>query len=160
VVKIDPATLPRRANIHWLGSKSYTQLPEYLAHWDAGFMPFALNAATRFISPTKTPEFLAAGVPVVSTPIRDVVRPYGDEGLVGISGDPAAFEGVLAEAMQRPRTDWLAAVDRRLAGMSWDRTYLRMAARMEEAKAAARAGATAVATGRSLAIAAREVAGV
>ena len=88
VVKIDPATLPRRANIHWLGGKSYEDLPRYLAGWDVGFMPFALNESTRFISPTKTPEFLAAGVPVVSTPITDVVRPYGEKGLVEIAETP------------------------------------------------------------------------
>ena len=74
VVKIDPADLPRLPNIHWLGSKSYAELPSYFAHWDAGWMPFALNEATRYISPTKTPEFLAAGLPVVSTAIVDVVR--------------------------------------------------------------------------------------
>jgi hypothetical protein len=57
VVKIDPDTLPRLPNVHWLGGKSYDELPEYMANWTAGWMPFALNAATRFISPTKTPEF-------------------------------------------------------------------------------------------------------
>ena len=79
VVKIDPADLPRLPNIHWLGGKTYDELPAYLAGWDVGFMPFALNEATRYISPTKTPEFLAAGMPVVSTPITDVVRPYGEK---------------------------------------------------------------------------------
>ena len=88
VVKIDPAILPQRPNIHWLGGKSYNELPHYLSGWDVGFMPFALNEATKFISPTKTPEFLAAGVPVVSTPITDVVRPYGEKGLVEIARTP------------------------------------------------------------------------
>src|SRR3712207_4223372 len=87
VVKIDPNSLPQRPNIHWLGGKSYADLPRYLFGWDVGFMPFALNEATRFISPTKKPEFLAAGVPVVSTPINDVVRPYGEKGLVEIGKD-------------------------------------------------------------------------
>ncbi len=77
VVKIDPATLPRLSNIHWLGMKDYQSLPEYFAGWDLAAMPFALNDSTRYISPTKTPEYLAAGLPVVSTPIRDVVRQYG-----------------------------------------------------------------------------------
>jgi glycosyltransferase involved in cell wall biosynthesis len=122
-VKIDPATLPRRANIHWLGSKSYAELPRYLAGWDVGIMPFALNEATRFISPTKTPEFLAAGVPVVSTGIRDVIRPYGEKGLVEIA---ASAEEMVAKAealMARPRASWLARVDRHLAGGSWDKTW-------------------------------------
>ena len=77
VVKIDPAQLPQRANIHYLGAKPYAELPSYLAGWDFALLPFALNESTRFISPTKTPEYLAAGLPVVSTPIRDVVAPYG-----------------------------------------------------------------------------------
>jgi glycosyltransferase involved in cell wall biosynthesis len=121
--KIDPATLPRRANIHWLGSKSYADLPRYLGGWDVGIMPFALNEATRFISPTKTPEFLAAGVPVVSTAIRDVVRPYGEKGLVEIA---ASAEDMVAKAealMARPRGPWLSRVDRHLAAGSWDKTW-------------------------------------
>ena len=85
VVKIDPAILPRAENIHYLGSKSYQELPAYLAGWDLALIPFAINESTRFISPTKTPEYLAAGKPVISTPIRDVVTPYGDENLVHIA---------------------------------------------------------------------------
>jgi glycosyltransferase involved in cell wall biosynthesis len=126
VVKIDPATLPRRRNIHWLGGKSYADLPRYLSGWDVGFMPFALNEATRFISPTKTPEFLAAGVPVVSTPINDVVRPYGEKGFVEIAG--AAHE-VVAKAetlLARPKDAWLQRVDRYLAAGSWDKTWSAM----------------------------------
>jgi UDP-galactopyranose mutase len=65
VVKIDPATLPRRANVHYLGGKSYTELPAYLSGWDVALLLFARNESTRFISPTKTPEYLAACRPVV-----------------------------------------------------------------------------------------------
>ncbi|WP_244470839.1 glycosyltransferase [Microvirga massiliensis] len=126
VVKIDPAGLPRLANIHWLGSKSYKQLPQYLAGWDVGFMPFALNEATRFISPTKTPEFLAAGVPVVSTPITDVVRPYGDKRFVEIAKSPADVIEKAELLMQRPREPWLQRVDRHLAAGSWDKTWAAM----------------------------------
>jgi UDP-galactopyranose mutase len=89
-------------------------------------MPFAINEATRFISPTKTPEFLAAGVPVISTPITDVVRPFGERGLVEIAGDPASFVGKAARLMRRPKERWLAAVDRHLATTSWDKTWARM----------------------------------
>src|SRR5215211_3245326 len=84
VVKIDPATLPSHPNIHYLGSKKYHELPEYLAGWDIALLLFAQNESTRFISPTKTPEYLAAGKPVFSTPIRDVVHPYGQMELVRI----------------------------------------------------------------------------
>lgn len=69
VVKIDAAALPRLANLHWLGAKAYAQLPNYMANWDACWMPFALNDSTRFISLTKTPEFLAAGLSLMLTPV-------------------------------------------------------------------------------------------
>lgn len=123
IVKIDPAALPRRPNLHWLGPKPYGELPSYLAGWDLGFMPFALNESTRFISPTKTPEFLAAGLPVVSTPVADVVRDYGEAGLVEIASGPDAFAERLAALLVRPRAVWLERVDERLSGTSWDRTW-------------------------------------
>jgi hypothetical protein len=123
VVKIDPAVLPRRPNIHWLGHKSYSELPAYLSGWDVGFMPFAINAATRFISPTKTPEFLAAGVRVVSTPIRDVVRSYGKPGLVEIATSAEEMAEKVRMLMVSSREEWLQRVDRRLAITSWDATW-------------------------------------
>jgi glycosyltransferase involved in cell wall biosynthesis len=126
VVKIDPSTLPGRSNLHWLGCKDYGELPAYLAHWDAGFMPFALNAATQFISPTKTPEFLAAGLRVVSTPVRDVVRDWGDGGYVEIARSPQDFAGRLSHVLEMPRGCWLQHVDRALSGLSWDGTWQRM----------------------------------
>ncbi|HEY4590726.1 MAG TPA: glycosyltransferase, partial [Thermoanaerobaculia bacterium] len=101
VVKIDPETLPRRSNLHYLGMKAYDELPSYLAGWDAALMPFAANESTRFISPTKTPEYLAGGRPVVSTPIRDVVRPYGELALVEIAEDPEAFVAAAERSMRR-----------------------------------------------------------
>ena len=107
VVKIDPATLPHGPNVHYLGGKSYQDLPQYLSGWDVAMLPFALNASTRFISPTKTPEYLAAGKPVVSTPIRDVVRGYGDEGLVAIAGAAEEFAGAIDAALS-PQTEVLA----------------------------------------------------
>ena len=126
VVKIDPASLPQRPNIHWLGGKSYNELPHYLAGWDVGFMNFALNESTKFISPTKTPEFLAAGVPVVSTPITDVVRPYGEKGLVEIAKDAAEVVAKVEAIRARPKEAWLAKVDRHLASGSWDKTWASM----------------------------------
>jgi UDP-galactopyranose mutase len=133
VVKIDPAVLPRAANIHYLGLRAYDALPDYLAGWDVALLPFARNDATRFISPTKTPEYLAAGCAVVSTSIRDVVRPYGELGLARIADDPNAFvaaaEAALAEdAAARQRT-----ADALLAGMSWDVTWRSMWAQVRAA---------------------------
>ncbi|MBJ6124158.1 glycosyltransferase [Microvirga splendida] len=126
VVKIDPASLPQRPNIHWLGGKSYNELPHYLAGWDVGFMNFALNEATKFISPTKTPEFLAAGVPVVSTAITDVVRPYGEKGLVEIARNAGEVVAKVETILARPKDPWLARVDRHLAAGSWDKTWASM----------------------------------
>jgi hypothetical protein len=85
-----------------------------------------MNEATRFISPTKTPEFLAAGVPVVSTPIRDVVRPYGDKGLVEIASTPEQFVKRSEFLMERPEASWLAQVKKQLATTSWDATWSSM----------------------------------
>lgn len=132
--KIDPADLPRAANLHWLGGKTYADLPAYLANWDVGFMPFAINAATKFISPTKTPEFLAAGLPVVSTPIADVIAPYGDLGLVEIAATAAdtvtAIERVMARTKGAGHAPWLARVDTQLARGSWDQVWADMHDRM------------------------------
>ena len=106
VVKVDPARLPRAANIHWLGQRAYGELPAYMAGWDVALMPFALNAATRFISPTKTPEYLAAGCPVVSTPVRDVVRSYGGVAGVRIAEGADAFVAACDAALAEGKPDW------------------------------------------------------
>lgn len=128
VVKIDPATLPQHENIHYLGGRDYKQLPAYLAGWDLAMMPFARNEATRFISPTKTPEYLAAGKPVVSTSIRDVVRPYGESKLVRIADTVADFVTEAEQAMQQDTaaSGWLNRVDAFLEQISWDRTWASM----------------------------------
>jgi UDP-galactopyranose mutase len=144
VVKIDPASLPRAANLHWVGPRGYDELPAWLAHWNVGFMPFALNESTRFISPTKTPEFLAAGLPVVSTPVTDVVRDYGDPGLVEIALTAEEMAARADMLLGRPSRPWLARVDAHLARTSWDRTWQAMAAAVAERAAppvAARTGA-------------------
>jgi glycosyltransferase involved in cell wall biosynthesis len=130
VVKIAPERLPRLPNIHWLGQKTYAELPSYIAGWDVAVMPFARNGATKFISPTKTLEYLAAGKPVVSTSIRDVVRPYGEEGLVRIADDPAAFieavDATLKLSGTAARTAHRGMCDAMLAQTSWDRTWTKM----------------------------------
>ncbi len=132
VVKIDPASLPQRPNIHWLGGKRYEELPAYLANWDIGFMPFAINESTKFISPTKTPEFLAAGLPVVSSAITDVVTPYGDEALVEIASTADEVVAAVGRLLAADRGPWLARVDARLSRGSWDRTWAAMLALITE----------------------------
>ncbi len=124
--KFDSALLPRRPNIHYLGLKAYDDLPAYLAGWDVATLPFARNAATRYISPTKTPEYLAAGLPVVSTSIRDVVHPYGDQGLVHIADAPVDFVAAAEAARAEDAAARRSKADPLLAGMSWDRTWERM----------------------------------
>ncbi|WP_347156653.1 glycosyltransferase family 1 protein [Pontibacter chitinilyticus] len=134
VVKIDPALLPQNENIHYLGSKSYQELPAYVSGWDVAMLPFAINESTKFISPTKTPEYLAAGKPVVSTPIRDVVRPYGDAKLVHIALGPDAFIAATEEALlQAEDAKWQSEVEAFLADMSWDQTWRRMVELMSKA---------------------------
>jgi len=132
VVKIGEEDLPKADNIHYLGGKSYDELPEYIGGWDVAMMPFALNESTRFISPTKTPEYLAAGRPVVSTPIRDVVRPYGDAGLVRIASTPEEFVRGIEEALNEDAAERRSKADEFLETMSWDKTYEAMSELIDE----------------------------
>lgn len=137
VAKISPDDLPRAANIHYLGQKAYADLPAYLSGWDAALMPFALNEATRFISPTKTPEYLAAGLAVVSTRIVDVIRTYGDTKGVFLTGGVEEFTSACdaAVALSHSGGDWLTKVDAMLALSSWDKTFGSMASLVEQAVA-------------------------
>jgi UDP-galactopyranose mutase len=137
VVKIDPATLPRHPNIHYLGAKSYDDLPRYIAGWDVAILPFARNEATRFISPTKTPEYMAAGKPVVSTSIRDVVRPYGQQGLVRIADEVPAFVRACMAAMAEDPVERTTRADAFLRQTSWDGTWTRIRVLIEESCGAA-----------------------
>ncbi len=135
--KIDPGALPARPNLHYLGAKAYAALPGYAANWQAATMPFAMVEATRFISPTKTPEYLAAGLPVVSTPIADVVRQYGGCPGVQVAGTPQAFAACIDRALALRPASWQPAADALLAGMSWDGTWAAMAALIGRALAEA-----------------------
>jgi UDP-galactopyranose mutase len=134
VVKIDPATLPQAPNIHYLGPKSYDELPRYIASWDVALLPFARNEATRFISPTKTPEYMAAGRPVVSTSIRDVVRPYGQQALVRIADTVEEFVAACAAAMAEDATARTRSADGFLRQTSWDGTWAQMRRLIDEAR--------------------------
>ncbi|MBX9578839.1 MAG: FAD-dependent oxidoreductase [Gemmataceae bacterium] len=152
VVKIDPATLPRRPNIHYLGQQGYADLPNFLAGWDVALLPFARNESTRLISPTKVLEYMAAGKPVVSTRIADIVEPYG--AMVGLGDEPAEFlaacEAALNESPEAAarRRERFAGV---LARTSWDAAAAAMEEMIEEAAvraSVARAGRP-VRTGRA-----------
>jgi UDP-galactopyranose mutase len=136
IVKIDPVNLPRRGNIHYPGSKTYQELPQYIAGWDVALLPFARNDATRFISPTKTPEYLAAGKPVVSTSIRDVVRPYAHQGLVRIADTVDEFVAACEAALAEQASERLRKADVFLRQTSWDGTWSRMRNLVDAALAA------------------------
>jgi UDP-galactopyranose mutase len=147
--KIDPIALPRAANIHYLGAKTYSDLPAYIAGWDVAMLPFARNEATRYISPTKTPEYLAAGKPVVSTSIRDVVRPYGQNGLARIADTVDDFVAAIEAALAEPPSDRLRAADAFLTHLSWDGTWTQMRQLVERAIAARRTARSAEALSAS-----------
>jgi glycosyltransferase involved in cell wall biosynthesis len=130
VVKISDEDLPKRPNIHYLGGKTYAELPAYLSGWDVALMPFAMNESTQFISPTKTPEYLAGGKPVVSTPVKDVVRHYGHLEGVKIASTAEEFVAGCDEALElsrNPESGWLAEADLMLSATSWDTVQARMA---------------------------------
>jgi UDP-galactopyranose mutase len=131
--KVDPASLPQAPNLHYLGGKPYADLPRYLAGWDVAMMPFARNDATRFISPTKTPEYLAGGRPVATTSVRDVVSPYGEIGLVHVGDTPRQFLDAIERGLREDVTDLRARADAFLGGRSWDDTWRRMLALVSDA---------------------------
>jgi glycosyltransferase involved in cell wall biosynthesis len=126
VVKISEDELPKGNNVHYLGQKQYEELPTYLAHVDVAMMPFAINDSTRFISPTKTPEYLAAGKPVISTPIRDVVRPYGEKDLVVIAENSDKFIAGLEHLINDDQTQRQARATAHVNRLSWDGTWQSM----------------------------------
>ena len=138
VVKISEEDLPRRPNIHYLGQRDYRDLPAFLAGWDVCLMPFAINEATRFISPTKVLEYMAAELPIVSTPIADVVGPYG--GVVAIADGADAFAAACAAALaldDAGREAKAAAMREQVARTSWERTAQAMASLLDAAYAQA-----------------------
>ncbi len=150
IVKINPADLPRRPNIHYLGAKSYNELPAYLAGWDVALLLFARNESTRYISPTKTPEYLAAGRAVVSTSIRDVVRPYGERAMVRVADTVTDFVLAVEAAMKEDEGERLRQVDEFLAQTSWNQTWAGMSELIKEAVAARRVAAGQAAGAKAL----------
>ena len=127
VTKISPDSLPKRANIHYLGCKDYKALPDYLAGWDIALMPFAINASTEYISPTKTPEYLAGFKPVISTPINDVIHPYGKLNLVNIASTAEEFIASAEKILKNTENDqWKKNVNKCLAKTSWEITFQQM----------------------------------
>jgi UDP-galactopyranose mutase len=139
VVKIDPASVPQRPNLHWLGQQPYELLPRLIEGWEVGLLPFAINESTRFISPTKTLEYMAAGKPAVSTAIKDVATLYGD--VVRIARSADEFVAACAAALEEPpakRCERLLAMQASVARSSWARTAETIHAALEGRLAAGR----------------------
>jgi UDP-galactopyranose mutase len=130
VVEIDPSELPRRPNIHYLGDRSYKDLPAYFSGWDVAVAPFSRGESTRLIAPVETSEYLAAGVPMVSTSIRDLELVYGRRGLVKIADTTDDFVAAAERLMNRhgdcDYDAWLDRVDEALVSCAWDETWARM----------------------------------
>lgn len=127
VMRSSRNAVPKLPNIHWLGRKTYDELPEYASGWDLTMLPYAHNKVTRYVNPTKTAEYLASGKPVIATPVIDVLRQYGRTGLVQIAGTPEEFIRVATAELENPdRSDWMDQVDEWLSGQSWDKTFQRM----------------------------------
>jgi glycosyltransferase involved in cell wall biosynthesis len=116
--KVDPATLPMRPNLHWLGQRDYAHLPAYTKGFDACLMPFALNDATENINPTKTLEYMAAGKPVISTAVADVVRHFAP--IVQVGHTHAEFIALAARACSQPDTGLIARGIKCAGGATWD----------------------------------------
>jgi len=134
VVKIDPSVLPRRDNLHFLGPRTYDQLPSYLAGWDVCLLPFARNESTKFISPTKTLEYMAAEKLIVSTPITDVAEPYGE--IVYLGSTPQQFIAACEKALYAPEGERETRLSRGrevLASTSWHSTAQAMEQLIEQA---------------------------
>jgi UDP-galactopyranose mutase len=121
VVKVDPNSLPQGPNLHYLGQQQYDELPKILKGTDVCLMPFARNEATKFISPTKTLEYMATHRPIVSTPIKDVERFYSD--IVYLADDPEEFVKQIDVALNESageRERRRAREEKVLAEHAWD----------------------------------------
>ena len=128
VLNIDKDSFPIMENIHFLGSKAYEDLPKYISTWDIALIPFLLNNATKFICPGKATEYLAAGKPVISTPISNIVDSFGKNGLIHIAQTAEEFiKAAELEFDQKRGNDlWFSSVDDFLLGNSWDKTWAKM----------------------------------
>ena len=131
IFKISPEDVPQAPNLHYPGMQPYERLPEVMANLDVALMPFALNEATKSISPTKTLEYLAAGLPVVSTRIADVVTDY--TGVVDLRDDAAEFAAACEAVVSHSTEERDARVRPLLRLHHWDTIAARMQGIMDEA---------------------------
>lgn len=128
LAKISEEDLPRETNIHYLGMKSYSDLPKYLKAFDMAMMPFAINDATKYISPTKTLEYMAAAKPIISTGIKDVVRDYNH--CISIIKTPEEFAGKIEQLWRVHQEDYSKEYNSILENTSWDTTVEKMCSQL------------------------------
>jgi glycosyltransferase involved in cell wall biosynthesis len=133
IIGVDPSKLPQRENLHWLGAKAQTQIPAYLAGWDVAMLPLVCNETTQFTSPNKVAEYLAAGKPVVATPISSILEPYGRDGLTWIGEDSGDFADAIDEALRSDRYARVHHADSYLAEHTWQATWSEMWRHVERA---------------------------
>ncbi len=131
VTKVDPAELPQAPNIRYLGQRSYSELPRYLKAFDVALVPFADNAATRFLSPTKTLEYFAGEKPVVSSPVKDVVENYAD--IVRIARSPEEYVAAVRAALSEESSDRARRGLEKAREKTWDAIVGQMEGLLEEA---------------------------
>jgi UDP-galactopyranose mutase len=127
IVGLKKSDLPELSNLHFIEKKSYEELPGYISGWNITMLPFAHTDATRFINPLQATEFLAAGKPVIAAPVIDIIRTYGNRGLIQIAGTPEEFVRVAnTHFTSRDKTEWNDHVAEFLSLNSWDKTWQRM----------------------------------
>jgi beta-glucosidase/6-phospho-beta-glucosidase/beta-galactosidase len=124
VVKVDPNLLPHSPNLFWLGGRDYQQLPHYCRAFDVNMMCFANNAATQYINPTKGLEYMATGKPIVSTPVRDVVRQWSD--IVYLAKNAEEFVKAAEQALKNPNCDRVKRGLELAKKCSWESTVAQM----------------------------------
>jgi hypothetical protein len=127
IVGIDEDTLPKAENIHYLGEKPYQELPSYISGWNVALLLISTEKAAQAHAPTRTPEYLAAFKPIVSTSVPDIISPYYEMGLVNIANDVFEFEAAIESALSfNKRKEWKKTIDEFLKTHSWDVTWQQM----------------------------------
>jgi glycosyltransferase involved in cell wall biosynthesis len=130
-LKVDKVPLPRRHNLHWLGQRAYADLPAYAKAFDVCLMPFALNAATEFINPTKALEYMATGRPVVSSAVPDVVRNFGS--VIKVAGDHDEFITSCQRAIKQKDAAAIESGMRMASENSWESIVTRLEEHLDAA---------------------------
>jgi len=122
-----PEAWERPQNVVLTGPCPYAELPRRLAGWDAGLVPFKRGDLGDALSPTKVPEYLAAGLSVIATALPDICRTWGDVCMLGDT--TAEWRGALA-ACPPGATSMNTKLSARLLGASWDALALEFAERL------------------------------